>query len=470
MNIFLLISDTYRYDNLFDRAAAGPIGMPVNTPNLDAFSRRAVSLSRLYTSSFPTIPHRTDLTTGRFGWPWYPWQDLRQSGKNHLPKILAPAGYKSQLICDCPHLFNASFQYGFNAAVRTRGQEGDNYFLHLNDPVTHAMPPEKTRRDTGRETWLVDMHRWQNAHWRHEADRFAPRTAQLAVEWLEDNYRFDPLFLWVDWFDPHEPWDPPEYMVRKYDGDYDGPAMLHPNYGKAEVYTPAELRNLRAHYCAEAEMVDRAVGRVLTKIDDLNLWDDSIVIFTTDHGFSIGERNYTGKSNISTDDERYWPLYPEVSHIPFMIAAPGLVGGREVAEIVQVPDILPTLLEMIGQAGAETPDPMHGRSFAGLLRGEAGAVGRQFAVSATYNRPDESGRVRNRTTTPAVYTKQWAYYPVGAAGGRELYDLDADAYCLTNVAADNAEVCKAMHRNLIDFLRGHDAPEEMLSLYKEDSP
>ncbi len=259
-------------------------------------------------------------------------------------------------------------------------------------------------------------------------------------------------------------------MVRKYDADYDGPAMLHPNYGKAEIYTRAELRNLRAHYCAEAEMVDRAVGRVLTKIDDLNLWDDSIVIFTTDHGFSIGERNYTGKSNISTDDERYWPLYPEVSHIPFMIAAPGLVGGREVAEIVQVPDILPTLLDMIGQAGAETPDPLHGRSFAGLLRGQDGAVGRQFAVSATYNRPDESGRARNRTTTPAVFTKEWAYYPVGAAGGRELYDLNADAYCLTNVAADNADICKAMHRNLIDFLRGHDAPEGVLSLYKEDSP
>ncbi len=68
MNVILLISDTFRYDNLFDRAA-----MPVRTPCLDAFAGRAVSCSRMHTSSFPTIPHRTDITSGRYGWPWYPW-------------------------------------------------------------------------------------------------------------------------------------------------------------------------------------------------------------------------------------------------------------------------------------------------------------------------------------------------------------------------------------------------------------
>ena len=83
------------------------------------------------------------------------------------------------------------------------------------------------------------------------------------TEWLDENYKFSPLFLWVDSFDPHEPWDPPEDMVRKYDPDYTGTPMIHPNYGKADDYTQEELRNLRAHYCAEAELVDRWVGRIL---------------------------------------------------------------------------------------------------------------------------------------------------------------------------------------------------------------
>jgi len=118
MNIIVIISDTFRYDNLFDRAAA----MPVRTPHLDRFSERCVSLSRLYTGSFPTIPHRTDFTTGRVGWPWYPWQDRRLSSQNHLPQMLGEAGYISQLLGDCPHLVRAAFSEGCNRPHTVPGQ------------------------------------------------------------------------------------------------------------------------------------------------------------------------------------------------------------------------------------------------------------------------------------------------------------------------------------------------------------
>ncbi|MFW6164016.1 MAG: sulfatase, partial [Planctomycetota bacterium] len=359
MNIILLISDTFRYDNLGDRAA-----MPVRTPCLDAFAERAVSLSRMYTSSFPTIPHRTDTTTGRYGWPWYPWQSRLASSANHMPKILAQGGYVTQLLCDCPHLFKADFDQGFHGAYVTRGQEGDTFFLRMNTPIARTMPPEKTRSGRhfqGRN--LPDIARWTNQLWRGEEDRFAPRTARVAIRWLEENYRHHPFLLWVHFFDPHEPWDPPEYMVRRYDPDYDGPAMIHPNYGKASDLTRAELRNLRAHYCAEAELVDRWVGRVLQKIDDLALWDDTVVVFTTDHGMSLGEHNRTGKSNINEGDDRAWPIYPEVAHIPFLVAAPGLEGGREVDALLQPPDVLPTLLDLCG-LDLEPPEPFHGVSFA----------------------------------------------------------------------------------------------------------
>ena len=132
MNIILIVSDTFRYDNLFDRSKV----MPVRTPELDRFAERAVSLSNLWVSSFPTIPHRTDLTTGRVGWPWYPWQDRRGSSENHAPILLKQAGYVTQLICDCPHLFNTGFQFGFDGAVQTRGQEGDIFFTRMNRPIT----------------------------------------------------------------------------------------------------------------------------------------------------------------------------------------------------------------------------------------------------------------------------------------------------------------------------------------------
>jgi len=460
MNIILIISDTFRWDNLFDRAA-----MPVRTPNLDAFAERAVSLERMFVSSFPTIPHRTDLTSGRYGWPWHHWQDLRRSTKNHAPRILKDAGYVSQLLCDCPHLFNSGFQFGFNGALVTPGQEGNTFFLRMNRPIEHAMPPEKTRTDRHfQERNLVDLAKWTNQRWRPEGeeDRFPPRTAALAVEWLEENYRHDPFFLWLDFFDPHEPWDPPEYMVRRYDPDYSGAPMLHPNYGRASDYTPEELRNLRAHYCAEAEMVDRWVGRVLQKIDDLDLWKNSIVIFTSDHGVSLGEHGRTGKTNINARDDRFWPIYPEIAHVPFMIAAPGLEGGRQVDALVQPPDILPTLLEITG-VPVQPPERFQGKSFAPLLR--SGAVTetaesiRLYAISAGHLRLRD-GKMPADAETPVVYTQRWAYVPVGPGGARELYDISKDPLAERDVAAGNESVCDELHAKLLSWLQSVGAPPE----------
>jgi len=439
--------------------------MPVRTPHLDAFAERAVSCERMFVSSFPTIPHRTDLTSGRYGWPWYHWQDLRRSTKNHAPRIFKDAGYVSQLLCDCPHLFNNGFQFGFDGALVTPGQEGNTFFLRMNHPIEEAMPPEKTR--TGRHFQgrnLADLSQWTNSRRRPdgEADRFPPRTSALAVEWLEENYRHDPFFLWLDFFDPHEPWDPPEYMVRRYDPDYSGVPMIHPNYGHASDYTPPELRNLRAHYCAEAEMVDRWVGRVLQKIDDLDLWRNSIVIFTSDHGISLGEHDRTGKSNVNERDDRFWPLYPEIAHVPFMIAAPGLEGGRGVEALLQPPDILPTLLD-IANAPAEPPEAFHGRSFAPLLKSGASnqtaqAI-RSFAVSGSFARLRE-GDIPANAETPVVYTQRWAYVPVGPGDARELYDISKDPLAERDVAAENAAVCDELHAKLTGWLESVGAPPE----------
>ncbi len=463
MNIILIVSDTFRYDNLFDRAA-----MPVRTPNLDAFSAQAASSSRMYAASFPTIPQRTDMTSGRYGWPWYSWQDIRQSTRNHLPHVLRGAGYVSQLLCDCPHLLKAGFQFGFDAAYSLRGQEGDLFFLRMNHSIEETMPPEKTRYGKHFQGHnLPDLARWMNRNWYREEDRFPPRTARLAVEWLEENYRHHPFFLWVDFFDPHEPWDPPEYMVRRYDPDYAGTPMIHPNYGKASDLTPEELKNLRAHYCAEAELVDRWVGRVLQKIDDLQLWDDSVVVFTADHGTSLGEHNRTGKSNINPGDDRFWPVYPEVAHIPFLVRAPGLKGGRETDAIVQPPDILPTLLDLAG-AEAETPEPVHGHSFAPQLRGESKEAVNEFAITARFTRLDPEKEFK-KAVTPVLYADRWAYAPIGMEGKRELYDIESDPYAEKDVADKHSKIVEKLHGKLLGWLKEMDAPEEAVEPFTESS-
>ncbi len=463
-NIILLITDTYRWDNLGNRAAA----LPVRTPELDRFRReRAAEILGFYTGSFPTIPHRTDTATGRIGWPHYGWQPIERSSRNHIAAILAQAGYATQLICDCPHLFNAHFNPAFHAAYQHRGQEGDRFLLHLNDPIREVMPPEKTRvHPRFRGHCLADLHRWMNRYANSELDKFPARTAMTTMRWLEENHRAAPFFLWVDFFDPHEPWDAPEYLVRRYDPDYSGTPMLHPNYGPAGAYTPEELRNLRAHYAAEAELVDRWIGRVLQKIDDLELWENSVVIVTSDHGMSLGEHDRTGKSNINDRDDRYWPIYPEIGHVPFLVAAPGIPPGSSLDILAQPCDILPTAAELAG-ASVEPPEPFHGKSFAAVLRNGTGDH-RPYALSGCHVRPTEEPGVPRCAVTPFLVADGWGYAPVGPEGAPELFALRDDPLAQANIAAEQPNTVRSMHRLFLDALRAAGAPDSFLACWGKD--
>ena len=460
-NIILIITDTYRYDNLGDKCKT----MPVRTPELDAFAEnRATSVEGFYTGSFPTIPHRTDIATGRIGWPFYGWQPIDQSGQNHIARMLGSKGYATQLICDCPHLFNARFQPGFTASVQSRGQEGDKSLLRMNKPIEKVMPFEKTRLSPMfMEHPLVDVHRWHNRNYESEFETFPAKTGSLTMRWLEENYKYNPFFLWVDFFDPHEPWDPPEYLVKRYAPDYDGTPMLHPNYGRSDAYTEAELRNLRAHYSAEAELIDRWIGMVLRKIDDLGLWENTVVVITSDHGMSLGEHGRTGKSNISEGDDRYWPLYPEIGHVPFLVASPDVMKSNKLDIMAQPMDFVPTIFDLAGAESA-SPNPIHGKSFGDALRSGKGHH-RDFVVSGCHLRAKEAGSIPNKASTPFVINDRWGYAPVGADGKPELYDLNVDPLAENDIAGDNESVVKEMHDLLISHLVEHDAPKEAMECW-----
>lgn len=462
-NIVLLITDTFRYDNLGGRAPR-----PVRTPELDRFAaERATAIEGFYTGSYPTIPHRADVATGVLGWPHYGWQPIDVSGPNHIATILRQAGYVSQLICDCPHLFNSRFQHGFDAAFQHRGQEADRPLLRLNDPLPTVVARDKTRLlPDFRGHTLVDVHRWVNRYPECEEETFPAKTGSTAIRWLEENSQAGPFFLWVDFFDPHEPWDPPEYMVRRYDPDYDGPPMLHPNYGPSAAYTEAELHNLWAHYAAEAELVDRWLGRVLQKLDDLQLWDDTVVAVTSDHGMSLGEHQRTGKSNINEADERYWPLYPEIGHVPFLLAGGDVPRGQSLDLFAHPMDILPTFAELAG-ATLEPPKPFDGRSFAEVVR-TGNASHREYAISGCHLWGTAQKPPR-KAPTPFVTTKRWGYAPVGAYGRPELYDLPADPLAANDVAADHADVCRELHALLLDHLAAHGASDDCLELWRSTS-
>jgi arylsulfatase A-like enzyme len=451
MNFIVIVSDTFRYDYL------GANGNPwIKTPELDAFARTAVNFDRCTISSFPTIPTRTDWFTGRYSFPFHGWQPLDRAA-TVLASVLSEAGYVNQLIADNPHMMRDThfFHRGFHGFEWIRGQEGDTPLTWMNHPLPEIVPFEKTRqRPIVFGATLPNLHRWQNHWWDGEEDTFVARTCRTACRWLEHNYKAQKFLLWVDCFDVHEPWDPPEYLVRLYDrSGYDGPPMLHPNYGLASDYTEAELQNLRAHYAGEITLVSKHVGRLLRMIEDTGLLDRTAVLFTADHGMYLGEHNRCGKSNIAPHDDRgSWPFYEELARIPLLVYVPGISGGWRVNVPVQPPDLMPTLLDL---AGVAFPPSLHGHSMVPLLRGEGTSWPRPAAFSGTDLTRGEGKNAPKITVTD----REWSLL-LGADGHcpPELYYRPSDPNQQQNVVAAHPQIAAGLHAELMRHVREVGSP------------
>jgi hypothetical protein len=255
--------------------------------------------------------------------------------------------------------------------------------------------------------------------------------------------------------------------------------MLHPNYGPASAYSVDELHNLWAHYAAESELVDRWIGRILQKIDDLHAWDDTIVALTSDHGMSLGEHQRTGKSNIHDADSRYWPLYPELGHVPFLVAGGDVPRRQKLHLIAQPIDILPTLLDL-AEVSVVPDQPLDGESFAAAVVAGTGTH-RTLAVSGAHIAGTSAGEggapplgvepvaqqigLPRKASTPFLVTDRWGYAPVGADGKPELYDLIADPLASDDIVAARPEVAARLHGDFLAHLAEHRAPAAMVMLW-----
>jgi len=453
MRIVVIISDTFRFDHV---AAHGR--KAVHTPHLDDLARRGADFQRAYAGSFPTGPNRADVYLGRTWFPRHPWSPLPTDVPT-LAERVVEAGYVTQWIGDNPHLMknNAWYTRGFSAAVVTRGQEGDMYFTRLNKPHAAVQPVAKTRRTPVKfGMTLVDAHEWQNEP-RYEADRFCCRTADLACRWLEENYKHKQWMLWLEMFDVHEPWDPPEYLWRRYDPDYAGPEMRHPNYGPASEYTKAELRNLAAHYAGEATLVDKSIGRILRQIDDCGIADDTAIVFTTDRGICLGEHNRTGKSNLHPDDTRPFPLYEQLSHIPLIVYVPG-ARPRRPRQIVQPVDTAATILQL---AGAKADKSQDGASLLDLVRGKRSTWRRDWAISSAHL----GHQPWRRQTLPMFYTGRWAYCPRTDSGGPAgmLFDMAADPEQRKSLVKSRPAVASRLRDRMRKRLEAMDVTAEQVA-------
>jgi arylsulfatase A-like enzyme len=218
MNIIFIMSDTNRYDNF---SCYGQTR--VKTPRLDRFAEQSYVFDNAYLSSFPTVPNRLDIMSGRFSFIDHEWCALPKETVT-LQQILTASGFVTQMIADNPHILEMDFNYnrGFSAFEWIRGQETD---LWKTAPKNVRVPSNGKKNRS--QDFILKNYGRNTAWWRTEEDHFAPRTIQAACHWLKENQDQEKFFLYLDLFDPHEPWDAPQKYLDLYEKEYHGEEVVY---------------------------------------------------------------------------------------------------------------------------------------------------------------------------------------------------------------------------------------------------
>lgn len=465
MNVIFIMDDTLRQDHL------GCYGNErVKTPYLDRLAESSVVFERAYIASHATLPARTDLYTGKYTFLYRGWSPLHP-GDVILPEIVGEYGHTSMFIFDTTPMGQDSYNYmrGFTGWEMIRGHHEDRW---RTDPVAPLVWPAAPYKLKNLDRTVQYMR--NKADWRHEKDYVAPRTFTAAIEWLERNHARDGFLLWIDTWDPHEPFDPPAHYLKLYtDAQYDGDGVIYPQYGRPDYMTEDEMEHVRALYAGEVTMVDRWIGHLLDKVEQLGLLNNTMIVHTSDHGHLFGEHDLQGKPG-----GLLGRLYEETTRIPLIIRHPeGLGAGKRIPTIVQPPDLLPTILEFLD---VPVPDTAQGHSLWPLVRGEvvrfhdyafSGRFPRCLDGAATTGASENmitydgfvgSGDIAEEIT---VTDEQWSLILGPRGRPSELYNLQNDPTQSQNIIADHPDVATRMQRALAEFMREYGGSQALIELY-----
>ena len=431
MNVVVICSDTFRYDHL------GFVGMqPVLTPNLDQLARESACFSDFHLCSFPTVLNRIEVFSGRYAFPHFDWGP-QPFEYPVLSEVFTRHGFATALVADNPHLMKSEFGFGrgFQYVKDIPGQADDRFQPDSAPMIDLPCPAERL---DPRPRRLARYRR--NAFWYRQRGSSTTETVfREATRWIAD--REGKFFLWIDAFDPHEPWDAPEEFRKLYPWNDRGEWVFWPRYGKAARYSDADLENMRSLYRAEITRIDHWVGHFIEHLREARLLEHTAVIFCSDHGFYLGEHGLLGKLRL----ERPTVLYEELTHAPLLLRHPaGCGAGQTFPGLCQPPDLFVTALEL---AGIPPVHWAHGDSLVNRLSG--GKPGRQFAVGGCHPR-------REHPSCLTVWTEEWCfiYSPQDGLDGSELYHRPSDPAQEANVIAAHRDVAADHFRLLESWLEG----------------
>ncbi|MBL8382952.1 MAG: sulfatase [Burkholderiales bacterium] len=370
------------FDSLNRHALSCYGGATVATPNFARLAARSTVFDRHFVGSLPCMPARRDIQTGRLNFLHRGWGPL-EPFDHSLAAILRDSGIVTHLITDHYHYFEdggAGFHGRYSSWEFIRGQEKDKWRAPL-DPARERFAARFHERQHDFSPDINSKLPYYVNREHLEATGAFPlaQCFDAARGFLDAHHASDDWFLHLECFDPHEPFFAPERFLAAFPEALGGKIFDWPTYGHCDL-DPALLGALRANYHALVAACDHYLGQLLDCFDRHDLWRDTWLIMSTDHGLLLGEKELLGKNRP--------PFYNEIAHIPLTIAAPPASGhapGR-CAALTQAIDLMPTVLDIFGRA---VPPEVTGRSLVPALGGRAavrasGCIFGQFGAAINY--------------------------------------------------------------------------------------
>jgi arylsulfatase A-like enzyme len=382
--LFITIDSLNRH---FLPAYGQPVELKVPTPNLDAFSRRAATFDRHFVGSLPCMPARREFLAGIHEMLWRSWGPMEPFDQP-IARIARNAGFVTHLVSDHYHYWHygsGGYFEDYHTYDFIRGHEHDPWRAFPRDfsPLDLARVGIDAERARDLRAHLNRVQYLRNvAGFSREEDFFAPKVFSSAADWLTAAAsHLEHWFLHVDSFEVHEPFHVPEpYRSLFTDEVHSDPELLWwPHYGSIYAepsrLTERQVAYVRSQYAGKLAMVDRWFGRILDVLDDQGLWDQTMVIVTSDHGHYLGEKGWIGKP--------FCPPYNTIAQTPLFIWDPaGSHNGLRIDALTQAVDIYATVL---GALGCAIPVSTHSRSLLPLLRSET-VTHRDWALYGYFGR------------------------------------------------------------------------------------
>lgn len=436
-NILLITTDQQRFDTV------GPTSPPfLRTPHVDHLRREGITFSAAYADCPVCVPSRVSIMTGKYvsshglarNGPTS--QVMRREGT--LPAGLRAGGYQTAAIGKM-HFGPQRVRHGFDEMILP-----DDYYRQMRR-AGHALQP--MRHGLGQNELYSSLATVP------EALTLTSWIAEQCVEYIRE--RRDPslpFFLWCSFSKPHPPLDPPEPYYSMYrdapipepvHGDWSvderRPAVIA-RFWQRHAYdlVPAPvIRAARAAYYGLVTHIDYALGRVFGALQDVGLFDDTLIFFTSDHGEYLGD--HRGGNKVF--------FHEPSAHIPFVLRLPkswdDRCHGATVAAPVTLADILPTL---VAAAGRRPPADCDGQDLIALARGQLPHPRRYLEAM--------SNGINHATGAPdylGITDGRWKYcwYPEGVS--EQLFDLQADPQELRDLTAEAAFMarCEELREELV---------------------